>query len=249
LKRLFYKKKVLIFLIVISFVFFITLVYFSENWNKEQIIEKVVIENNKHINSEEILKLVNKELINKKKYDINLLKIEDIVEKHSFVEYCYVYITDNHTITISIKERLPIAFIKLVDNSSIYGDLSYIDKFGKIMPNRGIPEYSDMPILTGFDKKDFTNQNFINQIKNLLVSLADNDFVYNLISEISYQKGNKNFVFITTDKNLTILFGRLEDIEEKYSKFIIFWKEWVVKNNTNQIKHIDLRWKDKVVVV
>lgn len=244
MKRLFYKKKVLVFLIIVSFSIYVSLIIFSDNWNSEQKIEKINVENARYVGKQEILNLVSKSLLNKKKYNLNLLKIEDLVEKHSFIEYCYVYITDNHTVTISIKERVPIAFIKL-DN----GDLDYIDKFGKIIPNRGIPEYSDMPILTGFDTKDFKNQKFTENVKQLLVTMSDNDFVYNLVSEISFNKDNKNFEFYTTDKNLKVLFGRLEDIEEKYSKFIVFWKEWVIKNNTNSLRHIDLRWKDKIVLI
>lgn len=229
---------------MVSFSLYVTLFFVSADWNNKQAVSAVKIENNRFVGRDEIIKLVEKMVINKAKSSINLLQIEDLVDAHPFVEYSYAYFLDNKTIGISIKERVPIAFIKLE-----VGDLDYIDRFGKIIPNRALPEYSDMPILIGFTEQDFKDSSLVGQVRDVLSSLGDNDFVYNLISEISYNKSNKNFEFFTTDRNLKVLFGRLEDIHEKYHKLVIFWKEWVSKNNTSQVKYIDLRWKNRVVLV
>lgn len=216
----------------------------SENWSKDQKIEEIVITGTKYLSDEEIKNYVDSLIIAKKQSQINLLKLEDKLERYPYIEYCYVNFKNSKSIEISIKERIPIAFIKFEN-----GDLDYIDKFGKVMPNRALNNYSDMPIIVGIEKNNLKSKTIVENLKNLLSSLEDNEFVYNIISEIEYNLKDKSFEFITTDKNLKILFGRLDNLDEKYYKFVLFWKEWVVRNETKYLKHIDLRWKDKVIIL
>jgi len=240
---------------------FTSLIIVSNNWNDTQIVNKIEVNGNSYINNNSIKNLINKIVIEKKTHKIDLLKIEKIVNSYSYVEYSYITFKDNETIEVSIKERKPLAFVKAEN-----GNLKYIDKYGVLMDNIPINNFSDLPIVYGYNfelepkavvnKKDNISEEnqkkkqiFVNKLSALLNGLYEYEFVYNIISEIEFNNEEQTFSFYTSDRNLKILFGRLDNIDLKCQKMIVFWKEWIVKNNTDNLKHLDLRWKDKVVLL
>lgn len=248
---------------------FTSLVIVSNNWNDTQIIKNIEVNGNTYINNSSIKNLINKIVIGKKTHTIDLLKIEKIVNEYSYVEYSYITFKDNETIEVSIKERKPLAFVK-TDN----GNLKYIDKYGVLMDNIPINKFADLPIVYGY-KFEFlpkvignnknkvndknlnnslknrlkNNQMFVNKLSALLNGLYEHEFVYNIISEIEFNNKEQTFSFYTSDRNLKILFGRLDNIDSKCQKMIVFWKEWIIKNKTDNLKHLDLRWENKVVLL
>lgn len=239
---------------------FTSLIIISNNWNETQIINKIEVKGNSYINVNSIKNLINKTVIGKKLHKINLFEIEKIINKFSYVEYSYITFKDNETIEVSVKERKPLAFVKAEN-----GNLMYIDKYGVLMENIPINNFSDLPIVYGYNfelepkstnGKNYKNdvdkkkkQIFVNKLSVLLNGLYEQEFVYNIISEIEFNNKEQTFSFYTSDRNLKILFGRLDNIDLKCQKMIVFWKEWVVKNNTDNLIHLDLRWKDKVVLL
>lgn len=239
-------KRKLFLLLVLVVISFILLIFFAKNWNSKQIIDTISVSGNYIVSMQEIKSLINDKVIGKAKDKISLLEVEKIVNQNPYIQSAEVSFDGNNEIEIEIKERTPIAFV--VDAG---GNLSYIDSIGKIMPHKILKSYSDMPFLNGIYQNNKLDSVAVANAVGIINQLiqTDNKFSYNLISEVSYDKAQKSFSLITSDQGLRIILGRNENIAEKCKKLKLFWKKWIAKNNTNWIKHVDLRWNHSVIVL
>lgn len=232
-------------LIVLSTVMllFSVLVYYAQDWNSKQIIRKVKFNGLKYTDSDVLYKIVKNLVLNVPKSNLNLEFIEKILLKNPFIKSASASFAGVDELEIEVEERIPVAFI--VDKSGV---INYVDSEKKVFPNVKIQNYSDLPIITGISSVDTNNLADAVYMLSKMKEKKD-EFIYNLISEFQFNTENKSFNIITSDFGLKVNFGRKDNLDEKIFKLNKFWHLWVMKKNSSNIKEIDIRWKNQVIVI
>jgi len=114
------------------------------------------------------------------------------------------------------------------------GNISSKESDGKIR-GRAI-ENKDTAIHLTTIEKVFTMADFIRK-----------DEFWNAQIEQVYINAEGEFELITRVGAQPVLFGDINDMQEKFEKLLLFYKEGLSKTGWNHYKSIDLRYKDQVV--
>lgn len=163
--------------------------------------------------------------------DINLEAVRDRIKKSSYVIDCEVKIVLPATISISVEEEVPIAY--LLKN----GKLKYISENSQIIGDVKPQNSLNLPLINGkFSGKLVA---FLSQARDL------SPFVYHQISEICESDiGIKMFL---TQNSVPVIAGR-EDFSEKILVVENFLKEEGSVIDYTKLEYIDLRFDKQVVV-
>ena len=185
-------------------------------------------------------------LIGKRLIDINLVQIENMVNEIDFVSNADVYTTITGKMNISITQRKPIVRIINGSNNSYY-----IDQSGKIIPtNQGYP--SRVMIANGFIEKAYTdtlsiqNNIILAEIFKIASYIQNNPFLKLQIEQI-YVTKNREYEFVPKVGRHIIIFGGIEDMEEKFRKLVVFYHQGINTAGWNVYKSINLKFENQVV--
>ncbi len=236
------RKGMIIILSIVMLLFFI-LLFYAQEWNEKQVIRKVKFSGLKYTDSDELYKIVKGLVLNIPKSKLNLDFIEKVLLKNPFIKTTSVSFAGVDELEIEVEERIPVAFI--VDKNGL---INYIDSEKKVFPNVMIQNYSDLPVITGIVSSDTNNLADAVYILSKMKEKKD-EFIYNLVSEFQFSIENKSFSIITSDFGLKVNFGRKDNLDEKIYKLSKFWHLWIMKKNSSNIKEIDIRWKNQVIVI
>jgi len=235
------KKAILYIKILLLTAVIIVLYAFAQQKNKQKKIEDIeveFIENQPTFLSAEIVNklLIQSEngLLNKPKTLINLHRVEQEVLKNNMIENAEIFITPSGKLKASIVQRVPIARIN--NRSKVY----YIDRQGLAMPLSA--NYSQrVPLVTGVVNKEMEKEVFF-----LIQKLTDNEFYKKQIIGV-HRKINGDYVLSTRIGRHKIMFGKLDNIENKLKKLQVFYtKEWN-SENLKKYKLINLKYNHQVV--
>ncbi|HOK15040.1 MAG TPA: hypothetical protein PK007_09000, partial [Candidatus Kapabacteria bacterium] len=75
-----------------------------------------------------------------------------------------------------------------------------------------------------------------------------NTLLISLISEVHYSKNSREFILYTSDNSRKIIFGGMENIEDKIMNLHDFLKYDLQYNAKREFSYIDVRWKNSVIV-
>lgn len=201
------------------------------------------------IKNEDLAKLLNKsydlKLKNQKVEKLNLTKIEQAIEKNDFVEDAQVYIDARNNLQINVTQKTPILRVILNDNSTFF-----IDNSGKKLPVSK-QAVLRLPVLTG-SLPAFRNamikekKNPYSKAFNIILAIQKDPFMYALTEQIVVDE-NKDISIIPKLGNHKIILGNAEDLEEKFKKLEIFYKQGMPPEGWNIYKEINLKFKDQIV--
>ncbi len=185
-------------------------------------------------------------LVGKKLIDINLVQIENMVNEIDFVANADVYTTITGKMNIRVTQRKPIVRIINASNQSYY-----IDQYGEVMPtNQGFP--SRVLIANGFVKNSYSdtlniqNNSVLAEIHKL-ASYINNDPFLKLQIEQIYVTKNREYEFVPKVGRHIIIFGGIEDMEEKFKKLVVFYHQGINNAGWNKYKSINLKFENQVV--
>jgi cell division protein FtsQ len=185
---------------------------------------------------------------------IKTRKIEEIFRKSSYVRKVDVFFTVDGIMTIRIKQRAPVVRI-LSSGGATY----YIDKDGYILPaSRKFSPY--LLVASG-------NFNMGDQLRNTmhLGDVTDNDFykpwfdILKLVDYINdddflkaqvvqvYLDSHGIFELIPRVGAHQIVIGDASDLESKFFKLDVLYKEGLNSEGWNKYKKIDLRFKNQII--
>lgn len=182
----------------------------------------------------------------KRLVDINLVQIENMVNEIDFVENADVYTTITGKINISVTQRKPI--VRIVNES---GNSYYLDQSGKAIPtNQGYP--SRVLIANGFIENKYTDTLSIRNNILLaeifqLASYIHNDPFLKLQIEQIYVTKNGEYEFVPKVGRHIIIFGGIEDMEVKFKKLVVFYRQGINNAGWNVYKSINLKFENQVV--
>jgi len=174
----------------------------------------------------------------------NLYELEQMLEKNTWVDEADMYFDNKDVLHVSITEKEPIARIFTTDGNSFY-----INDNGKKMP------LSDklsarVPVFTGYaDKKKMNAADslFLKQVTNVAEFIENNPFWMSQVAQIDITDDG-NFEMIPLVGNHLVKLGNGENIEKKFNRLMIFYKQVLSKTGFDKYKIIDVQYKGQVVV-
>ncbi len=185
------------------------------------------------------------------KHEINLSHIEAKLLNHSAINNAEVYFINNGNLQVNIKKRTPIArFI-----SPVYEKNFYIDDNGFLMPlcstyvsrvpifsgNIHIPERLNLYILDSLHKSpDFQ------KIYKMSKLINNDSFLKSQIVQI-HINNNGYFEFIPRIGNQRILFGSTENMEKKFKKIKLFYKNGPQPKDLNKYDTLNVLYENQII--
>jgi cell division protein FtsQ len=186
--------------------------------------------------------------------EINTRKIEEIFRKSSYVRKVEVFFTVDGVMNIRIRQRIPVVRI-ITDVGATY----YIDKDGYILPasrkfaphvlvasgdfNMGDQLRKTM-CLNDLKDRDFYKS--WTEALELAKYINNDDFLTSQIVQI-YLNSKEIFELIPRVGAHQIIIGDASDLENKFFKLEVLYKEGLNNEGWNKYQKIDLRFKNQII--
>jgi len=186
--------------------------------------------------------------------NVNANMLEKMINNYPSVRNSEVFKTIEGKLKINILQRIPVLRVFNKNNRSFY-----IDMDGKVMPlspnysakvlvaNGNIPDSCSInEDVTRFDSS--LNTAAINLYKlYLLASYIDKSKFWNSQIAQIYVDENNDIELIPRIGQHIIIFGDIDDRDEKFKKLMLFYKKGLNYIGWNQYKTINLKYKNQIV--
>lgn len=174
----------------------------------------------------------------------DLKRMEAEIEKSTWVKNAELFFDNNSVLRVNVAEREPVARLFTKTGSSFYIDatlkmLPLSDKFS-----------AKLPVFTNFPTDNIVlskpDSNLLMDVKNISLAIQKDAFRMAMIDQVDITD-QYNFEMIPKIGNQVILFGNGTDIEEKFSRLQLFYKNILVKTGWNKYSVINVQYKNQVV--
>ena len=226
-------------LLVLILIFSIGVFYASNMKNKSRIINKIhvkIIPNSSYfISADSIQNSINKYILTSKD-SISLSRIEQEIDKNTYIEKSRVYMKIGQELKIDIKQKEPIA--RVITTDSIF----YLDKNSNFMSLSKLKS-SNVPVVFGFNEN--SDLKYLTEISLII---KKDEFLNKNISQIFIKDDQK--IDLKIWGNSTIIeFGNNNRLKNKIQNLKAFYNRAISKNEIDKYKKINLRFENQVVVV
>ena len=226
-------------LLVFSLIFSIGVLYASNLKNDSRIINKVnvkIMPNSSYfISADSIQNSINKYILTSKD-SISLSKIEQEIDKNTYVEKSQVYMKIGQELNVDIKQKEPIA--RVITSDSIF----YLDKNSNFMSLSKLKS-SNVPLIFGFS--EYSDLKYLTEIS---LMIKKDEFLNKNISQI-FIKDDQKIDLKIRGNNTIIEFGNNNRLKNKIQNLKAFYNRSISKNEIDKYKKINLRFENQVVVV
>jgi cell division protein FtsQ len=176
--------------------------------------------------------------------DFDLQFMEKTLENNMWIKDAELFFDNNEMLQVKIKERQPIARIFTTTGKSFYIDNDWIrlplsNKF-----SARVPAFTNCPL--DKTKWNATDSTLLNQIQSISSFLEKNNFWAAQIEQIDFSE-KKQFELYPQIGEHKIVFGNGDNLETKFKKLYIFYKEVLAKTGWNTYSIIDVQYKEQVV--
>lgn len=211
-------------------------------------IENTIFNSEKFVDEKDILNVVTTvcktDPIGKAVGTFDLKKMETEIEKSTWVKNAELFFDNNKVLRVSVQEREPVA--RLFTKS---GNSFYIDATLKMLPLSD--KFSaKLPVFTNFPTDNIVlskaDSILLGDIKNVSIAIQKDSFRMAMIDQVDITE-QYNFEMIPKIGNQIIVFGNGSDIEEKFSRLQMFYKNILVKTGWNKYSVINVQYKNQVV--
>ena len=226
-------------LLVFVFLFSIGILYASNYFNNNRLIKDidVVIQPNSsfYISTDSIKNSIKRYIYNTKD-SISITKIEDELDKNTFVEKSQVYTMVGDILFVDIKQKEPVA--RIITNDSIF----YLDKNSNFMSLSKLHS-ADVPIIFGFNQ--FSDLDYLTKIS---LMIRDDKFLNQNITQIIINE-NQQINLKLSGLNTFIELGHNNKLEKKIQNLKAFYNRAIRKNDMEKYKEVNLQFENQVVAV
>ena len=170
------------------------------------------------------------------KDSISITKIEDELDKNTFVEKSQVYATVGNKLFVNVKQKEPVA--RVITNDSIL----YLDKNSNFMSLSKLHSV-DVPIIFGFNQ--FSDLDYLTKIS---LMIRDDKFLNQNITQITIND-NQEINLKLSGLNTFIELGHNHKLENKIQNLKAFYNRAVRKNDIEKYKEVNLQFENQVVAV
>lgn len=181
--------------------------------------------------------------------DIKTVAIENKLNEVALIADADVYTTLTGTLKVRVVQRKPI--IRIINSSN---QNFYLDETGSAMPSvKGYPsrvlvanghikqKYSDTLSINTIDKKSI-----LSKLYTISSYIYEHDFLKSQIEQI-YVAQNGEFELVPKVGRQLIIFGDIDNMENKFDKLIVFYQEGISKTGWDKYKSINLKFDNQVV--
>lgn len=256
------KIKVILILLVLVTYLVISLSFISKK-NDHQVCSSIKITitdslDNKFINEKQILKLLERnhiKLIGENLDNINLEKVEEVINNYPPVGTTVVFKSVNGILSINIRQRMPI--IRVIDalNNNFYiDDKGFIMKTFESFTSHVIAVTGEMqasfPVKNKISVLELEQKNEKNKIfadiYRLGKFITSDKFWKAQIQQI-YVNQSMEFELIPTVGSQVIILGDCNDLETKFNNLASLYKNGLPIVGWNTYQTINLKYKGQVV--
>ena len=180
---------------------------------------------------------------NKKIESFDLLKMETILRRNSWIKDAQLYFDNNQILKLRIQERQPMA--RLFTTS---GNSYLIDSAGVQMTLAEKNAFR-LPVFTGYPSEKFglRRDSALNrQIRDLSNFFYRNPFWANQVQEINIT-AFKTFRLIPLIGNQVIEFGDGSQYENKFHKLFTFYKDVIAQTGFEYYTYINVAFENQVI--
>lgn len=180
----------------------------------------------------------------KKLASFNLRDIENRLEKDVWIRNAELYFDNNDVLRVFVDEREPAARIFAADGSTFYIDsslkmLPLSDKFS-----------ARLPVFTGFPHGGPVSKNADSNLLRSVFIISDriqkDSFLMAMIDQVDITP-QRSFEMVPKMGKQTIVFGDATDVDEKFEKLKIFYKQVMNVAGWSKYSSINLQFKNQVV--
>lgn len=186
-----------------------------------------------------------KAIVGKKIMELNIPLIETKLNHNDFIKTSQVFTDMNGELHINIHQRRPIMRLLRADGSSFY-----IDEEGRKMPiSQAFTAH--VPVVSGNLFEDYKTRDTMHTVVgrdlHKIATYVDKDAFWKAQIEQIFVTAESEFVLIPKVGDHTILFGTGEDMEEKFEKLLLFYKEGLSRVGWDKYSSINLKYKNQIV--
>ena len=201
---------------------------------------------NLFVDQKDILKVLKEtakgDIKGQKKSTLNLQQMEQVLEKSVWVRDAELYFDNQEVLHVAVTEREPLARIFTVTGKSYY-----IDEEEKKMPLTDRLS-AKVPVFTGFPEKVLSKRDssLLHDVKNAATFIFNDPFWMSQVAQIDIT-AERNFEMIPVIGNHTVLLGNGENIDRKFHRLFIFYKDVLSKTGFDKYKAINVQYAGQVV--
>lgn len=205
-------------------------------------------DDNFFIESKDIKSLITKDKslnpIGKRIGEINISRLEALVDQDPWVKNAEIYFDNGQRLNIKITQREPVARVFTFSGNSFY-----LDAAGEHIPVSS--RYAArVPVFTGFptdaEKLQKADSLLSAQIVDMGSYIGSNPFWMAQVEQLMITE-DRRFEFIPKLGDQVIAFGEGIDIDKKFTKLLAFYKEGLNKVGWNNYTRINIAFDDEVV--
>lgn len=186
--------------------------------------------------------------------DLDVLTIEQKINGNSAIKDAQVYKTIDGKIVINVKQRRPIA--RIFSKNDSY----YIDEYGSLMPLSN--KYTSRTVIINGNLNEPFASRYKFNYKNLADSISSKTLLDDLfiltdfIDKSPFWKAQIEQVYVNKDLefdlipkvgNHKIVLGGVDNLENKFSRLMVFYKKGLPKTGWNEYSAINLKYKNQIV--
>ena len=174
----------------------------------------------------------------------DLRKLESEMAKDIWVKKSQLFFDNNNRLMVKVLEREPLARIFTTSGTTFYIDsslalLSLSEKFS-----------ARLPVFTGFPSDKIVlsqpDSTLLRDILTVSIAIQKDTFNMAMIDQVDITP-LRNFEMIPKIGNTVIVFGDATDMEEKFYKMQLFYKEVMVIAGWNKYSVVNVQYKGQVV--
>ena len=239
---------------VLALAALLVLIAFAEREQHQAAVKEISITidnlNDNHFIDEEdvrgLMQMRDKSLIGTTVSSINLKEVEKKIKSNRFIEDAELYSDLKGNLLVNVELRRPIA--RIVRND---GPDGYIAEDGTIMP---VSEKftTRVVLISGSYGRNLLGQQNINgteegkQLMEMLELIREDDFWKAQIAQLDIDSKGRITLFPQVGDE-HIEFGKPENVEEKFKKLMIFYKEILPVKGWNKYRRINLEYEGQLV--
>jgi cell division protein FtsQ len=204
------------------------------------------VQNNFFVDQKDIAKLLKVaakgEVKGQKKSALNLQQMEKLIEGNVWIKDAELYFDNQEVLHVSITEREPIARVFTVTGKSYY-----IDREEKRMPLSDKMS-AKVPVFTGFPEKVLGKRDSIllHSVKDVAAFILNDPFWTSQVAQIDINS-ERDFEMIPVVGNHTVILGDGENIEKKFHRLFVFYKDVLSKTGFDKYKAINVQYAGQVI--
>ncbi len=182
------------------------------------------------------------------KSSFNLQQMENLLEENVWIKDAQLYFDNKDVLHVSVVERRPVA--RIFTSS---GKTFYIDENEKGIPlsqnmSIKVPVFTGVPDKGNRSKKDSL---LIHDIRVTAEFISGNTFWASQVAQIdvapSSAGGSLEFDMVPVIGNHIVKLGSGENIQQKFNRLFVFYKQVLARSGFDKYKTIDVRFAEQVV--